>query len=133
MTAPPVLVPCKLPTEPTDLAEKHNANGVVGVKKVPFTSRPHLVRSINDEGRLIRFQELPEGTSELRQDLRSFYATNGSIYLNRSMDLFRDFEFMPDGALPYVMPFHRSIDIDNMVDFRLAEMIMQNLDELDSL
>ena len=68
-----------------------------------------------------------------KPNVRSRQSSNGSIYLNRSVDLFRDFEFMPDGAVPYVMPYHRSIDIDNMVDFRLAEIIRQNLDELDSL
>lgn len=59
-----------------------------------------------------------------RQAGRRFYRLNGAIYIvNRA--LFREIRFLyQKGSFAYIMPQERSIDIDTLVDFKLAEILM---------
>jgi CMP-N-acetylneuraminic acid synthetase len=61
-----------------------------------------------------------------RQELPEIYAPNGAIYIV-SIDAFlKHKSFYLDMTRPYVMPFQRSIDIDDEDDFLVAERFMAN-------
>lgn len=60
-----------------------------------------------------------------RQDAPEVYAMNGSIYSIWKQVLFAERSFFTDKTRVYVMPRERSIDIDNSIDFELAEFLMK--------
>ena len=57
-----------------------------------------------------------------RQDLSEVYSINGALYLGSSEFYEREKKFINSGTLGYVMPKERSIDIDDLDDWRLAEL-----------
>ena len=62
-----------------------------------------------------------------RQDLNYIYAPNGAIYISTPQNLRKYRSFYPSKIIPYVMPVERSIDIDNEIDFMLAELLLKNI------
>ena len=105
------------------VAREREAIAVVSVS--PMDRHPYLSKRILADGTLAEFV-----TSDIaylrRQDLPPAYALNGALYLNRCDSLLRDHTFVPPGALAYVMPPERSLDLDTLWDFHLVEMILQD-------
>ena len=65
--------------------------------------------------------------SIISQDLEKAYQLNGSIYIARPKVLKRNKSFYSENTIPYIMPFEKSIDIDDEFDFMIAEFLMQKL------
>lgn len=84
---------------------------------------PILIRAI-ENGKLKKL--LDTSSTVRRQDMPSFYRVNGAIYIMRIDELKPDTSFN-DSLIPYVMPRARSIDIDEPMDFEIAEYIMSAL------
>jgi len=61
-----------------------------------------------------------------RQDLPKIYIPNGAIFIADVEILEKYKSFYTHKTLPYIMPVERSVDIDNEIDFKLAELILQN-------
>lgn len=62
-----------------------------------------------------------------RQDLPKTYSLNGAIYI-AEIELYKEEKsFLTAGTIPYIMPFDRSIDIDDIDDFNIAEVALNNL------
>jgi CMP-N-acetylneuraminic acid synthetase len=68
----------------------------------------------------------PEPPSGNRQDLKpKVYVRNGSLYIVRRVALEEGVHIkLSDDVRPWVMPPERSINIDNEVDFALAEVLL---------
>jgi N-acylneuraminate cytidylyltransferase len=60
-----------------------------------------------------------------RQDLPHTYRPNGAIYVTTPGSLKKFSGFMTNKTSPYIMPIDRSIDIDNPMDFFLAEFLIE--------
>ena len=60
-----------------------------------------------------------------RQMLPKFYRYNGAIYLVTAEELQKKERMLEKGCYAYVMPQHRSVDIDTALDFMIAETIMK--------
>jgi N-acylneuraminate cytidylyltransferase len=60
-----------------------------------------------------------------RQDLEKAYIPNGVIYVSTPQTLYKYKGFYCDYIIPYVMPIERSVDIDNEIDFMLAELLVK--------
>lgn len=60
-----------------------------------------------------------------RQDLPKVYVPNGAIYVSTPENLRRYKSFYCSKTIPYIMPPERSIDIDNEIDFMLAELLVR--------
>ena len=58
-----------------------------------------------------------------RQDLEKVYVPNGAMYISTPKNLRKYKGFYCLRTIPYIMPPERSIDIDNEVDFMLAELL----------
>lgn len=104
------------------LAREKNAVAVVSVCE----AKPHPGKTFGlaADGTLTPF--LADGPAyRRRQDLPAALAENGAIYLNRREALLRDRNFIPPGAVPYLMPAERSLDIDSAWDFELAELMVR--------
>lgn len=61
-----------------------------------------------------------------RQDLPPQFALNGAIYVASSDRLRADRSFLVAGTIGFAMPADRSVDIDTMYDWRIAEMLLSD-------
>jgi len=59
------------------------------------------------------------------QDIPRTYMANGAIYISTPKNLFKNKSFYCKKILPYIMPKERSIDIDDEIDFKLAELLLR--------
>jgi CMP-N,N'-diacetyllegionaminic acid synthase len=59
------------------------------------------------------------------QDLGNYYRINGAIYIMKPEILLATKTFTPKDSIAYIMPRERSIDIDDPLDFFLAEKLME--------
>lgn len=61
-----------------------------------------------------------------RQQLEKYYRENGAIYIVSTSDIMdSSFDFYTEQCVAYVMDRNRSIDIDTLQDFIVAETIMK--------
>ncbi len=59
-----------------------------------------------------------------RQDMGKSYRPNGAIYIVSVPEFRKDRYLYREGAYAYIMPRHRSVDIDTEFDFRFAEFMI---------
>lgn len=107
------------------LAEAGDCDTVVSVRKI-INCHPFKMKKIDAQGGLVSFID---GCVEpfRRQDLTpDAYQRNGAIYLLRR-DRLSENRLYGDQVRAYVMPDERSVDIDTLMDFRLAEVILSDL------
>lgn len=62
-----------------------------------------------------------------RQDLPEVYRVNGAIYLIEIDTLLEEKTFQPESLTGYIMDSYSSVDIDTELDFKIAEVIMRDL------
>lgn len=62
--------------------------------------------------------------AQRRQDLRPCYVLNGAVYAARLDAFERAGTFLTDRTLGYVMPVERGVDLDEEVDFDMAEVTL---------
>ena len=74
-----------------------------------------------EDGRLSRLMG-PAATR--RQDLPQVWAANGAVYVARVSWLRQANSFVGEGTVGWEMPPERSVDIDTLLDFRLAELLL---------
>lgn len=77
----------------------------------------------------LRFMKKNQGIP--RQQLKKIYKLNGALFINEISYLFSSKTLAPDGALPYFMPKYRSIDIDDELDWKMAEFIQREIDSFE--
>lgn len=65
-----------------------------------------------------------DGSFTTRQDAPPVYELNSSIYVWRMERFKKERSIFSGGSAMYEMPRERSIDIDDLLDLRMAEMIM---------
>lgn len=80
------------------------------------------VGQLSDDGMLDDFVR-PEFKGKRSQDLGRWYRFNGAVYVIGFGAFRAENGFMPKGTRAYVMPRHRSVDIDTVMDFRIAEAL----------
>lgn len=120
------------PTSPLRTAEdidqaiticlEEGAPACVSVCAAP--ANPWWMFNVRADGRLVSLLP-PEQRPSRRQDLPEIYALNGAVYVNRVDWLRQTHTSLTEETLAYVMPPERSIDIDTLMDFRIAECLLQ--------
>lgn len=73
--------------------------------------------------------EFPEGEGSRRQDLEPCYIRNGAIYAMTRDCIVEKFSRHGDSCVAYVMPESDSVNIDTMMDFKLAEILLREKNE----
>jgi len=98
------------------------ATAVIGVCEADHS--PLWMNTLPEGGSMNGFMR-EEVRGKRSQDLPTYYRINGSIYAidTRVLERLRSF-FPPDGAMAYIMPPERSIDIDTRLDFTIVEAIV---------
>lgn len=117
------------PTSPLRIAadidlclERCVASGAPGVISVVEPAKsPYWMFRMDAAGRLSR---LLESTATRRQDLPQAFAANGAVFVVRVPWFRRHRAFIGEGTVGCAMPPERSVDIDTLLDFRLAEAIL---------
>lgn len=105
------------------MQEKH-ADAVVGVCEMDHS--PVWSNTLPEDGNMDGF--LNRAANIGRQNLPVYYRINGAVYLAKK-DILSDAEtaLYGVGTYAYVMPKQRSIDIDDVFDFMVAEAVMDKL------
>ncbi|TDN65784.1 N-acylneuraminate cytidylyltransferase [Halothiobacillus neapolitanus] len=102
---------------------KTNAPACVSVCEAPAS--PWWMFEVGAECRMRSF--LPaEQRPVRRQDLPDLYALNGAVYVAKTEWLRTSRSFLTEETVAYVMPPARSVDIDTLFDFQLAECLLGN-------
>ncbi len=99
------------------------ADSIIGVSKVEEYHPARLKKIVN--GKIYDFC-VPERSGR-RQDLKPYaYIRNGSIYVLSRKYLMEDkLRFGGKNSFAYLMPFEKSINIDNEYDLIVADQIMK--------
>ncbi len=80
---------------------------------------------LGEDGSMEAFASSPYRNTR-RQDLVKQFRENGAIYIVRTEDVMNsDFDLYVNGCYAYVMEQARSVDIDTLTDFRMAEILLQ--------
>lgn len=104
------------------MAQERNAESCVSVSRVD--EHPSWMYRLDDAGHLLPLLEGPRVAR--RQDLAPLYAVNGALYLARAESIRRTRSFVTAETVGYVMPRERAVDIDTMLDWQLAELLLLN-------
>ena len=99
----------------------HVANRGATVVGVSAAAHAEWVFAMDEEG------VLDIGAAEIatrRQDMGAQFALNGAIYVATTDRLRAMRSFLTPGTIGYPIPIERSVDIDTMFDWRVAEMLL---------
>lgn len=108
-----------------DLAETEDVTSVISVTAAN-DCHPQLMQTI--EGGLLRPYRSGEQQSRRRRDQApDVYRLNGAIYLTRRETLLQERSFYGQRPRAYVMPRERALDIDDELDFMIAECVHNRL------
>lgn len=109
-------------TKSLELFNKMNADAVISVCKAEHP--PQWINTIGGNGEMDNF--LREDVQNKRsQDLGDYFRLNGAIYCNSIQRLLHSSSpVFKSNCYAYVMPSNRSIDIDTLDDFELAEFFI---------
>lgn len=103
------------------LLEEHRADAVVAVCEMDHS--PLWSNVLPEDGCMKGF--LDRVANQGRQKLPVYYRINGAIYMVRTSVVFREpMELYGERTFAYPMPKERSVDIDDALDFVVAEAIL---------
>jgi CMP-N-acetylneuraminic acid synthetase len=106
-----------------ELAQEKKAEAVVTVTEA--VEHPVLSRRMDADGHLHQFVPCNVDYPR-RQDLPPAYTINGAVYFNRAESLKTKQTFYPEDIYGYVMPAERSLQIDTLWEFHLADLILRD-------
>lgn len=104
-----------------NLLFERNANSVVSVCETEHS--PLWSNTLPEDLSLANFIK-QEVKNIPRQELPKYYRVNGAIYISQVDFFIREKDFYGEKSYAYIMPPERSIDIDNLVDLKLAEILL---------
>lgn len=99
----------------------NNADSVVSVCEADHSP---LWYNVLPENKSIKGFVRPEIMAKTRQELPTFYRINGAIYAVSTSYFLRTQNIYDGNSFAYIMPKERSIDIDTLFDFSLAQCLL---------
>jgi len=113
-----------------ELALKNDADNLVSVCQV--NDHPIYAMSTDNDGRMkpyldCTFDEIMEKYHDVRTSLMHLLK-NGAIYMSKIDNFIETESFYHSAPYTYTMSHQNSVDIDNMVNFYVAEAILKNKD-----
>ncbi|MTC22284.1 MULTISPECIES: acylneuraminate cytidylyltransferase family protein [unclassified Providencia] len=101
------------------LKNKKEAKAIVSVCEIEFPY--NLCNKLPADHSLNNF--ILQENNKRTQDQEIYYRLNGAIYIFDRTFVSKLAELYTKGTYAYIMPREESIDIDNMLDFKLAEIL----------
>ncbi|MDD2974736.1 MAG: acylneuraminate cytidylyltransferase family protein [Aliarcobacter cryaerophilus] len=109
--------------EAIQLLEEKNADAVVSVCEMDHS--PLWSNTLPNDGNMRGFLR-EEILNKRSQDLEKYYRLNGAIYICKTEKLLENKSFfLKDNIFAYIMDRESSIDIDEEIDFKMAEVLME--------
>jgi len=109
--------------EAIELFKTKEANAVVSVCEMDHS--PLWSNTLPQDGSMQGFLR-DEVLSKRSQDLEKYYRLNGAIYICKTDKLLEEKSFfLKENIFAYVMDRESSIDIDEEIDFKIAEALIQ--------
>jgi len=102
------------------LSDTDEAESIVGVCKTEAV-HPAFLTTIN-QGFLAPYTN--EMKAVRRQDLEDLYFFEGSVYVSSVEALLKRKSFYHEKSLPYIVPKWKSFEIDDFIDFKIIETLM---------
>ena len=111
--------------EALELLIKKNADAIISVTETDHS--PLWADTLPKDRSMVNF--LKNGVLNKRsQDLVKYYRINGAIYICRTEKLLEEKSFFLKGNIyAYQMDRESSVDIDEKIDFQLANLIIENI------
>ena len=110
--------------EALEIFLKDDADSLVSVTSMPHNMSPFSAMELNDDGIITPFLNYDE-KNNLRQKKPVFYARNGAaIYICTYGCLMKKNSLYGDKTLPYFMKKEESLDLDDEVDWQIAEYFL---------
>ena len=103
------------------LFHEKKADSIISVSEA--THPPVWAKRIDEKGVLRNYFETSQSLSN-RQQIPLAYMPNGAVFILKKELVVKNRNYYSDKTYPYRMPYERSLDIDNIWDFRIAEYIM---------
>jgi len=105
-----------------ELLETKNADAVVSVCQMGHS--PLWANTLDESLSMKNFLS-EEILNKRSQDLETYYRLNGAIYICKTDKLLKEKSFfLKDNIFAYVMDRESSVDIDEEIDFKLAEVLI---------
>ncbi len=103
-----------------------HADADSAVSAAPILERPEWMFKIKEDGFAQTFlNNNVNGEAGVCQTLPELYFPNGGIYATRKEVLFEKNSVYGDKTKLWVMPFERSVDIDEPIDFEFAQFLAE--------
>lgn len=110
--------------EAIELLFKKNADSIVSVCEVDHS--PLWSNTLPNDKSMVGFLR-SEVLDKRSQDLETFYRLNGAIYICKTDKLLENKGFfLKDNFYAYIMDRKHSIDIDEAIDFQIAEVLIKD-------
>lgn len=108
-----------------ELMEEAGADTLLGMKEAGVTR--NFIHSFDRNGKLSKFYyEVKDLKSIRRQDQEKEYTMNGCMYIAKWDYFMKNRLFHSENSMPYVMPEESSVEIDNMLDYKVACKIVED-------
>lgn len=123
-----VLQPTSPLREAKDICEAYKmfcekeAKSVISVCETEYS--PTLCKQIKDDLSLNNFIDI--NLAKRRQEMPKYYRLNGSIYMLKTEVLKNMNELYGTKSYAYIMEREKSIDIDDELDIKIAEILLEN-------
>lgn len=107
--------------EAYNLLKEKNANAVVSVCETDHN--PLWSNTLDESLSLDNFIDTRK--DKRRQELPTYYRLNGAIYLAKVSYYKKYNDFYINKSYAYIMNKRESVDVDDIIDFKLAEVLMK--------
>jgi len=108
--------------EAIELLESKNTDAIVSVCEMDHS--PLWSNTLPDDGSMSNFMR-DEVLNKRSQDLEKYYRLNGAVYICKTEKLLEEKSFfLKENICAYKMNKKNSIDIDDEIDFKMAELLM---------
>lgn len=97
-----------------------DANSIVSVSEAEHS--PLLMNTLDETLCMDNF--LSSDYNKRRQELPTYYKLNGSIYLCNTKYFIQFKDFYKEKSFAYVMSQRNSVDVDSIIDFELAKVLL---------
>ncbi len=103
-----------------ELFDKNNATAVIGVCELEHSI--NICNVLGENNSMDGFFD--SNVSGRRQDAGKYYRINGALYIQRVNDLMEKKNLYGEDSYAYIMDKRASVDVDDEIDFRMAESLM---------
>lgn len=105
------------------LMEDKHADTLLGMKEVEVSSG--FIHTLDKHGGLSDFYYTIKNMNSIRrQDQRQEYTMNGCMYIARWDYFIKNKQFHSVNSIPYIMSEEKSIEIDTLLDYEIACMLV---------